>query len=173
MWKAALSGATVGLIVLATTHSGSAQPLSAESLLAAQIKLNSGLIARLEKPAEPGRNVIVSPGGLAAILALLDLGVDDAMRKSMHAVLGFSGSSNAAIDFTALRATVGTVDTGIRDKDTSLALANAVVIDPTSQPITTTLDRMRATGAKIEVEDLTKQTTIDGINAWSRNAPRA
>ena len=172
MWRAMLSAAITALLVLAATQDGSAQSLTAERLLTAQTKLSSGLIERLAKAGEPGRNVIVSPGGLAAILALLDLGADDAMRKSMHAALAFPADGNAATDLGGVRATVSKVDKGIKQKDTRLTLANAVVIDPKAKPIRNVLDRMRTTGARIAVEDLSKQATIDSINAWVKQRTR-
>src|SRR5258707_162463 len=84
----------IAAVVLAIFHATNApfaaEPLSAERVSGAQMRLSSKLIAELEK--EPNRqslNIVVSPASIAGVMALLDTGTDVKMRGAIWDTLGF------------------------------------------------------------------------------------
>src|SRR5437016_5871476 len=64
-------------------------PLEPRAALAAQSRLALGLVGRVARGDRPPDNVVVSPASLAAVLALLDLGAEERMRRAIHRTLGF------------------------------------------------------------------------------------
>ena len=142
-----------------------AAPLEPNVALAAQSRLASGLIRRLARGERAPENIVISPASLAAVLALIDLGAEEPMRRALHRTLGFAPgrARNAAADLEGLRASVSKLAAA---KDGPLTLANAVVFDPASSPYRLAVMGLRATGAEVRVEDLSKPETLRRINEW-------
>jgi serpin B len=143
--------------------SAEAAPLALRDALAAQSKLAFGLIRRLDQGDSRTENIMVSPASLAAVLALLDLGASDKMRTALHRTLGFDRRSARNADLDGLRATVTGV---INAQGGPLTLANAIVFDPAATPYRLAVMGLRATGAEVRVEDLSKPDTLRRINEW-------
>jgi serine protease inhibitor len=150
-----------------TLSAATASPLESGYALAAQVRLASGLLRRLEQTKGHAENIVVSPASLAAVLSVLDLGADDRMRKALHRTLGFDRRSvgGAAVDLDGLRATVTNLATA-NSESGPLTFANAVVFDPAAAPYPIALMGLRATGAEVSVEDLSKPETVLRINEW-------
>jgi serine protease inhibitor len=143
-------------------------PLEPRTALAAQAKLAFGLVRRLEQAKNATENnIVVSPASLAAVLALLELGADDRMRTAVHRTLGFDRRSvrSAADHLDGLRTTIGRL-TGADGESGPLTVANTLVFDPASAPYRLALMGLRATGADVRVEDLSKPDTVQRINEW-------
>jgi serine protease inhibitor len=140
-------------------------PLEPRAVLAAQAKLAFGLVGRLEQ--DPGENIVVSPASLAAVLALLELGADRRMRRALHRTLGFDrrAAPAAAAELDGLRTTIANLTTA-RSESGPFTLANAVVFDPAAVPYRLAVMGLRATGARVSVEDLSKPETLRRINEW-------
>ncbi|HLL27267.1 MAG TPA: serpin family protein [Xanthobacteraceae bacterium] len=165
---------SVVAITAAALLCGSALTLSAversseDRVLAAQSRLSLRLIRQLANERGVGNNLVVSPASLAAVLALLDVGADPAMRAALYKTLGFDADhpDAAAVDLENLRALVTKLGKGVDDKDTILALANWIVFDPKSQPVEEALRKLRAAGARVTQDDLSGPATIKAINDW-------
>ena len=82
-----------------------AQDAAADRTAAAQARLTATLVERLQPTGR--ENAIVSPAGVAAALALLDVGTSDGFRAAARTVLGFDNARAAAADFEDLRAAMG------------------------------------------------------------------
>ena len=145
-----------------------AAPLEPRTALAAQAKLAFGLVRRLEQ-ANSGaeNNIVVSPASIAAVLALLDLGADNRLRTAVHRTLGFDRKSlrSAADELDGLRTTIARL-TAADGKNGPLTVANTIVFDPAAAPYRLALMGLRAAGADVRVEDLSKRDTLQRINEW-------
>jgi len=164
------SGITLGLIAgawLAGVGAGYAQESYSDRTLAAQARLTSTLIQRLQLSDKD--NAIVSPAGVAAALALLDVGTSDGFRQAAHSVLGFDDSHPAASDFENLRDQVSGVDRLADGPTATLSFANAAVFDPRLDANPQIIARMRETRADVSVAPLSDHATVNSINQWVAN----
>ena len=145
-----------------------AAPLEPRTALAAQAKLAFGLVRRLEQ-ANSGaeNNIVVSPASIATVLALLDLGADNRLRTAVHRTLGFDRTSlrSAANELDGLRTTIARL-TAADGKNGPLTVANTIVFDPAAAPYRLALMGLRAAGADVRVEDLSKLETLQRVNEW-------
>lgn len=143
-----------------------AAPLEPRTALAAQAKLAFGLVRRLER-ANSGaeNNIVVSPASIATVLALLDLGADNRLRTAVHRTLGFDRKSlrSAADELDGLRTTITRLTAA---ENGPLTVANTIVFDPAAAPYRLALMGLRAAGADVRVEDLSKRDTLQRINEW-------
>jgi serpin B len=148
-------------------------PKDEPALLGAQLRLGNSLIEKLssgKKAEQP--NVIVSPASLAMVFSLLDMGADDPMRAAIRKTLGFGGAKGATKgDLESLRAVASSVLKRAQEGG-PLALADMIVFDPGSKPIPQALEGLKAAGAEVSVEDLSKPDTIARINAWVKEKTR-
>jgi serpin B len=156
----------VAALLLGLTPAALASPPQADRVLAAQSSLTTGLVQHLESQA--GRDIVVSPASLAAVLAVLDLGSDTAMRTAMQRALGFGPQADGApqSDLASLRALIATLKGGVEDKSTSFSMANAIAFDPKSAPHPSALERLRTAGVQAEIDDLRDPATLKRINDW-------
>lgn len=138
--------------------------LTNHDLISAQAELSSLLLGGLQRSYGRGRNVVVSPASLAAILATLALGADEPMRAAIRTTLRLKGKPDDFAD--SLRARVGEVSLNRDEQDAIFALANLVVIDPKSMPSAAVADRLRSSDTNVVIEDLSNPVTIDRINTW-------
>src|SRR5262249_35786846 len=145
-----------------------AAPLEPRTALAAQAKLAFGLVRRLEQ-ANSGaeNNIVVSPASIAAVLALLDLGADNRLRTAVPRTLGSHGKClrSAADELDGLRTTIARL-TAADGKNGPLTVANTIVFDPAAAPYRLALMGLRAAGADVRVDDLSKRDTLQRINEW-------
>src|SRR5262245_21991385 len=145
-----------------------AAPLEPRTALTAQAKLAFGLVRRLEQ-ANSGaeNNIVVSPASIAAVLALLDLGADNRLRTAVHRTLGFDRKSlrSASDQLDGLRKTIARL-TVADGENGPLTVANTIVFDPAAAPYRLALMGLRATGADVRVEDLSKPDTLQRVNEW-------
>src|SRR5438445_5188983 len=102
-----------------------AQDAAAERTLAAQTRLTTTLVDRLQTTGK--ENAIVSPAGIAAVFALLDVGTSDRFRDAAHAVLGYDNARGAALDFEDLRDKVASADHFASNSRGTFSFANAAV----------------------------------------------
>src|SRR5262245_51055580 len=144
-----------------------AAPLEPRTALAAQAKLAFGLVRRLEQASSGAENnIAVAPASIAAVLALLDLGADNRLRTAVHRTLGFDRKSlrTAADELDGLRATVARLTADVENGP--LTVANTIVFDPAAAPYRLALMGLRAAGADVRVEDLSKPDTLQRVNEW-------
>ena len=123
-WSVRAAAGALALLVTTAAYAGAEQ---ADRLLSAQIRLSNSLVERLQTT--PGATAVVSPAGVAAALALLDLGTDETFRKASQRVLGFDAKVDAAADFANLRQEISSLDRAGSDGAT-FTFANAAVFDP-------------------------------------------
>src|SRR5262245_50633097 len=83
--KARSVRAAVSAILVMVATAANAVELS-DRILSAQVRLTTSLVERLQT--RPGETAIVSPAGVAAALALLDVGTDANFRAASQRVLG-------------------------------------------------------------------------------------
>jgi serpin B len=150
------------LALMVATAANAAPELSAR-ILSAQIRLSTSLVERLQT--RPGETAIVSPAGVAAAMALLDIGTDDKFRLTARRVLGFDDKVDATADFTNLRQEIALLDRAGTDGAT-FTFANAAVFDPKLRLVPDLLGHMRATGAEVSQKALSDPSTVKGINDW-------
>lgn len=155
--------ATAGALALLMTTAAVAGAEQSDRLLSAQIRLSNSLVERLQTT--PGETAVVSPAGVAAALALLDLGTDDTFRKASQRVLGFDTKVDAAVDLANLRQEIAAFDRAGSDGAT-FTFANAAVFDPKLRLVPDLLEQMRATGAEVSQKALSDPATVRGINDW-------
>jgi serpin B len=151
--------AIAAVAMLASAPAVAAEGTS-DRLMAAQGQLASRLIDNLAGKGAAA-NVVVSPASLAGALAAVDLGADDALRRSLHQTLGFPKSPAATADFDALRKA-----TGRPRENGALSSANAVVFDRSVAPFPNAIEALTRAGIRATVEDFGKPETLAGINAW-------
>lgn len=159
-WSVRAAVSALALLAATAAHAGT--DLS-DRILVAQVKLSTSLVERLQT--RPGETAIVSPAGVAAAMALLDVGTDDKFRATSHRVLGFDNSVPAVTDFTNLRQEIAMLDRAGSDGAT-FTFANAAVFDPKLRLVPDVLGYMRATGAEVSQQALSEPSTIKGINDW-------
>jgi serpin B len=160
----------IAAVVLALVHGASvpcsAQPLSPERVLGAQMRLSTRLASELEKQSS-SPNIVISPASIAGVMALLDIGVDTKMRGAIWDMLGFKAAlgHDAKSDLKALRTTITQAPLS-PNADAKFNIANAVLIDPVAKPYARAIDEMRGTGAEVSVGQLSDPANIKQINAW-------
>jgi serpin B len=157
-WRAA--GAAFLFMI---AHSARAQQEANERTLAAQSKLTTVLIGRLQQTGK--ENTIISPAGVAAALALLGLGASDGFREATHVVLGYDGNRPAGVDLEDLRKNLLTVSDG-NGHGSGFTFANAAVIDPQLEPNSDAVARMRESKADVWIKSLSDGGTVSSINQW-------
>ena len=152
--------ATVSALALLVATAANAGP--EDRILSAQIRLSTTLVERLQT--RPGETAVVSPAGVAAAMALLDLGTDDRFRNTAQRVLGFDNATDAASDFASLRQEMASFARA--GADGSFTFANAAIFDPKLRLDPDLLGAMRATGAEVSQKQLSDPATIKGVNDW-------
>lgn len=158
--------AGTGALVLSGLPRPSLAALSDKSgLIAAQSKLNSALVDHLQRSRDQGDNIVVSPASATAVLAVLALGADDKMQAAISDCLGHASSGNAASDLEMVRGRLRQAVQAREEQGATFALANLIVIDPTSQPNMPVLAKLRD-GAEVMVEDLSQAASVKQINTW-------
>lgn len=155
--------AAVSALALLVATAANAAPELSDRILSAQVRLSTSLVERLQT--RPGETAIVSPAGVAAAMALLDVGTDDKFRSVAHRVLGFDASVDAATDFANLRQEIMSLDRAGSDGST-FVFANSAVFDPKLRLVPDLLGRMRATGAEVSQQALSEPSTVKSINDW-------
>jgi serpin B len=160
--KAAFAG-VLGAALLAplTAH---AQDAAAERTLAAQVRLTTALVDRLQPTGK--ENAVLSPAGVAAVFALLDLGTSDRFRDAAHAVLGYDSSRAAAADFEDLRDQIANIDHLNGSAAGTFTFANAAVLDPKINANPDVIARMRQSKAEVSILPLADRATVNAINDW-------
>src|SRR6185312_11469378 len=163
----------IAAIVVALFHAMSApfaaEPLSAERVSGAQMRLSSQLISELAKASDrQSPNIVVSPASIAGVMALLDIGADMKMRGAIWDMLGFKPAlgHDAKSDLAALRVTITKAPLNQKPEDATFDLANIVMIDPASHPFEKAMKEMRATGAEVSVAPFSDIANIKRINEW-------
>jgi serpin B len=163
----------IAAVVFALAHGISApctaQPLSPERVLGAQVRLSARLAAELEKqPSRQSPNIVISPASIAGVMALLDIGADAKMRGAIWDMLGFKPAlgHDAASDLKALRATITEAPRNQNPDGAKFELANIVMFDPASSPFPKAINEMRGTGAEVSVAPLSDVANIKRINEW-------
>ncbi len=163
-----LIAAVVLVLVHAMVAPSTAEPLSPERVLGAQMRLAARLAAELEKQPRENPNIVISPASVAGVMALLDIGADVKMRGAIWDMLGFKPAlgHDAASDLKALRATITLAPQNQKPDDAAFNLANVVMFDPAARPYPKAMDEMRATGAEVSVAPLENVANIRRINEW-------
>lgn len=163
----------IAAVVVALFHAMgapfAAEPLSAERVSGAQMRLSSRLVAELEKePNRQGPNIVVSPASIAGVMALLDIGADIKMRGAIWDMLGFKPAlgHDAQSDLAALRVTITKAPLNQKPEDAKFDLANVVMFDPASHPYEKAMKEMRATGAEVSTAPFSDVANIKRINEW-------
>jgi serine protease inhibitor len=159
-WSVRAVASALALLVATTAN---AAPELSDRILSAQVRLSKDLVERLQT--RPGETAVVSPAGVAAALALLDVGTDDKFRAASQRLLGFDNTVDAATDFNSLRQEIASFDRAGRNGGT-YTFANAAVFDPKLRLMPDVLGHMRATGAEVSQKALSDPSTVRGINDW-------
>jgi serine protease inhibitor len=143
-------------------------PLAVDRLLTAQGKLSLSLLQLIQGGNRDGENAVVSPAGLASVMAALSLGAEGTMRVGIHKTLGLGHARGAvaASDLAGLRATAFVLAKAANSKNSPLTFASAVVFDPRSRPLELAVRGLRSMGVSVATEDVTKPETIGRINEW-------
>lgn len=144
--------------------------LAPQRLAQVQVRLGQQLVVQLHKTKPAAANTVVSPASLAMILAVLDLGADDALRDGLHRALGFERKNakdlkTAAADLAALRNAAQAVQ-GDTDVAEVLKVANAVFFDKASPLTADALGKVRGAGADAFVDDISSPDAIRRVNQW-------
>jgi serine protease inhibitor len=144
----------------------SAATSNRERVLDAQRAVASGLLLHLASQPSARLNIVVSPASLGMALAMLDLGADDDLKGAIRETLGFKSKNGkqAGDDLVGLRDGAKTLQA---DKEMSelFAAANAIVIDPASQPVAAGLRKAARSGATIFNEP-PSTALVTHINEW-------
>jgi len=156
--------ASVMSAALLAPFAGHAQDAAAERTLAAQAKLTTALVDRLQP--QGSENAIVSPAGIAAVFALLDVGTSDGFRETARTVLGYDNSRAAAADFEDLRDRVASIDHLAGSAGATFSFANAAVFDPKLNANPDVIARMRQSKAEVSIRPLADHATVNAINDW-------
>jgi serpin B len=163
--KAAFAG-VLGAALLAPL-AARAQDAAADRAVAAQTRLTTTLVARLQPTGT--ENAVVSPAGIAAVLALLDVGTSDGFREVAHTVLGYDNSRAAAADFEDLRDQIVSVDHLAGTGSGTFTFASAAVFDPKLNANPDVIARMRQSRAEVSILPLADPATVNAINGWVAN----
>lgn len=141
-----------------------AQDAAADRTAAAQARLTTTLVDRLQPTGR--ENAIVSPAGVAAVFALLDVGASGGFREAARTVLGFDGTRAAAADFEDLRDQIASVDHLSAGASGTFTFANAAVFDPKLNANPEVIAKMRQSRAEVSVLPLADRATVNVINDW-------
>lgn len=148
------------------------KPADAKRLLDPQLRLGNSLVEKLASKKPEQANLMVSPASLAIVFSLLDLGASDPMRLAIARTLGFGDvKETAKRDLETMRSVGASLARRSRAGG-PLALADLIVIDPASQPYQGALERLKAAGAAVSVEEVSKPETIARINDWVKEQTR-
>jgi serine protease inhibitor len=156
-WSVRAAASALALL-LATAASAAPE----DRILSSQVRLSTTLVERLQTA--PGATTVVSPAGIAAAMALLDLGTDDRFRSTAQRVLGFDSAADAASDFASLRQEMTSLERA--SADGTFSFANAAVFDPKLRLQPDLLGSMRATGAEVSQKSMSDPSTVRDINGW-------
>ncbi|MFK4500204.1 serine protease inhibitor [Bradyrhizobium japonicum] len=143
--------------------------LNSSRLLLAQSKLAPRLLSAVAKKRAAGENIMISPASLGMALAVVDLGADTALKASIRTALALESRIEndrkpARDDLDLLRKLVTKLETD-RALSNIFIAANAIYIDPMSQPTMRTLDKVAQSGAVVFREPL-GDGTLARINGW-------
>jgi serine protease inhibitor len=145
-----------------------------DGLLAAQTRLGENLIRYLDLAGDRGAgadgNLVVSPASLAAILSLVDLGANTALRMAIHHTLGFNRATRQRVDedLKALRDGVSAISAHGDQQDSPLMLANLLAFDRSTRPRQLALLGLSGAGADVMVDNLGAAGIVQRINDWVR-----
>lgn len=150
------------LALLVATAATSANAAPEDRILSSQVRLTTSLVERLQT--RPGETAVVSPAGVAAAMALLDLGTDDKFRNTARRVLGFDSTADAAADFASLRQEMSALERA--GTDGTFTFANAANFDPKLRLAPDLLASMRASGVEVSQKAMSEPSTVRDINGW-------
>ncbi|RAI27333.1 serpin family protein, partial [Rhodoplanes serenus] len=159
------------------------------AMLAAQSRLAVRLVDALRKETPDAANLVVSPGSLAMVMALIDLGADDRLRAALARTLAFVDDAAAPPGTAADRkasahkgdrtaasqtppadlAAVRRLAQALRSDPAAaevLSVADALWIDPAANPKEPTLAAVAAAGGTVFRERLGDPATLARINGW-------
>jgi serine protease inhibitor len=143
--------------------------VNSSRILLAQSKLAPKLLSAVEKKRAAGESIMVSPASLGMALAIVDFGADTALKASIRTALALESRLEndrkpATDDLDLLRKLVTKLETD-RALSNIFIAANAIYIDPMSQPTKRTLDKVAQSGVVVFREPLGGDT-VARINAW-------
>jgi serpin B len=147
------------IMMLAASAELRAAESAVDRLMSAQGTLAARLTDHLAAK-DAGANILVSPASLAGALTAIELGADDALRRTLHEILGIQRS--AAADVEALRKATGRGN----QQGGPLASANAVMFDRATAPFPAALDALTRAGVRATIDDFSKPAALEAINAW-------
>lgn len=160
--KAAFAGVLSAALLAA--FGARAQDAAAARTAAAQTRLTTVLVDRLQPTGK--ENAVVSPAGIAAVFALLDIGTSDGFREAAHTVLGFDNTRAAVADFEDLRDQIASADHLAANASGKFSFANVAVFDPKLNANPDIIARMRQSKAEVSVLPLVDPATVNTINDW-------
>ncbi|CAL8969697.1 hypothetical protein RHODGE_RHODGE_04803 [Rhodoplanes serenus] len=188
---ATAAGAGAAAAGAAAATSATAAPTSATPdpavMLAAQSRLAVRLVEALRQETPDAANLVVSPGSLAMVMALIDLGADDRLRAALARTLAFVDDAAAPTGTAADRkasarkgdrtaapppadlAAVRRLAQALRSDPTAaevLSVADALWMDPAANPKEPTLAAVAAAGGTVFRERLGDPATLARINGW-------
>ncbi|MTW18278.1 hypothetical protein GJ689_18925, partial [Rhodoplanes serenus] len=185
---AAGAGAAGAAVATSAAAPTSATPDPA-AMLTAQSRLAVRLVDALRKETPDAANLVVSPGSLAMVMALIDLGADDRLRAALARTLAFVDDAAAPPGTAADRkasarkgdrtatpptppadlAAVRRLAQALRSDPAAaevLSVADALWIDPAANPKEPTLAAVAAAGGTVFRERLGDPATLARINGW-------
>lgn len=110
-----------------------------------------------DKPDQP--NVVVSPAGLASVLAAIDLGADPAMHSAIATTLGIPAAALGEIR-------TGSAKLAHAAADAPLQFAGALFVDKGVKLLAAISPKLAATGVTVHVADLGDQSGVTAANQW-------
>jgi serine protease inhibitor len=164
----AISPLFTALSILVPATDARAQDALATRTFNAQANLAKTLISRVQSTDQD--NAIVSPAGVAAAFALMDVGTSGWFRDAAHRVLGYNAERSAVDDFDDLRRQILLVNQAPSGASSIFFFANAAVLDPRLKAEPQVIERMRASKADVSVQPLSDHATVNSINAWVANS---
>lgn len=132
------------------------------NLIYSQADLTGLLLGELQQSSGRGGNIVLSPASLAAVLATLALGADDAMQRAIGRTLRLK----RGVDLETVRSNLDDLLHNHGEDGAVFALANLIVVDPGAKPNLAVADRLRNSYTNVIIEDLSSAQTVDRINAW-------
>ncbi len=130
-------------------------------ILESQTRLARVLLGKIADGQAKGTNLIVSPASLAGMLTAIDLGADDALRRSIGIVLQIEPGEAAGSEADALRtATAKLSEVG------ELASATRIVFSPANPASAEALTKLHDAGVEAGVSDLRSSDALAVINDW-------
>ncbi|MFO1185772.1 MAG: serpin family protein [Bauldia sp.] len=161
--RAALAAAlTVGTALGAAAQTPPAE-FPAAALGAAQAKLGHALLEKMAADPAHGR-LVVSPAGVAAVLADLDLGADEAMHAAIVRTLGFDGAKGDAA-MASLRRTAQSLAAAAA-KDGPLTFADAIFVDAAVSLEDAARRDLAAAGIETQTQPLATMPGVAAVNDW-------